>query len=159
MPNLLGKTHSFTSCTISSLQIILACQNAFPHVCAHLMPKGEKNMNLLADRVYKSELEAQLSPVSCKRNRTTLDFFPNFCFFLFFCFFVKLNTGDELCGSVCSLFFCPHVLMASAGFPQTDTQTAGVYNDSKKRTGLNAASVHRCCCFYEAWRHSVCRLR
>lgn len=85
MPNLLGKTHSFTSCTISSLQIILACQNAFPHVCAHLMPKGEKNMNLLADRVYKSELEAQLSPVSCKRNRTTLDFFPNFCFFLFFC--------------------------------------------------------------------------
>lgn len=103
MPNLLGKTHSFTSCTISSLHIVLACQNTFPHVCAHLMPKGGKNMNLLADRVYKSELEAQLS---CKRNRTTLDFLPNFCSF----FFVKLNTGDELCGSVCSLFLpsCAH---------------------------------------------------
>lgn len=30
------------------------------------MPKGEKNMNLLADRVYKSELEAQLSPFPVK---------------------------------------------------------------------------------------------
>lgn len=75
-------------------------------------------MNLLADRVYKSELEAQLSPLSCKRNRTTLDFLPNFWFFVFF--LVKLNTGDELCGSVCSLFFA---LMCSWPAPVSRRQT------------------------------------